>query len=204
MKNVFKTNKQFGESRQRPPLDKFINVCGRFLWMLLWEHSTVFFFVNDVFDFLIRICIIKCMCVCVCKGEGCRFYMWFGFYAFFFVWFSNNMVGKIIGLTGPRLSNPLRVATSWAWSLSMLRWKRTRNELVKTSLRCDDAAASGLLTNGTEENRDAADDVDRTNWVHCTSSPKRHSQVNCIARFALSIPNALAFSLEIVNSLYCW
>lgn len=44
----------------------------------------------------------------------------------------------IIALTSPTFSNPLRVAIWCATLLSILRWKRTRNELVKT-LFADDA-----------------------------------------------------------------
>lgn len=68
-------------------------------------------------------------------------------------------------LTGPRLSNPLRAATSWAKSLFTLRRKRTRKELVKMSLRED-------------ENTTSVPQI----------RPKRQNHVNCIAQTDKTAP----------------
>lgn len=68
----------------------------------------------------------------------------------------------------------------------MLRWKRTRKELVKTSFRGDDVTVDAAAT----ADADVAAYV--TNIPDVYKSPKRQSQVNCIARSRTLVAHTVA------------
>lgn len=77
----------------------------------------------------------------------------------------------------------------------MLRWKRTRKELVKTSFRGDDAATV-----------DADEAAYVTNIPDVYKSPKRQNQVNCIAHSRNLVRNALSHfskNVSFLLILYC-